>query len=102
MSKYFSEGEIVTIEFKDGEWVDIKESQTLKDSEAVAKEIASNPSFPVTTGLKQRIVSWSFAENGISIPITIEAISKLKDKYTMPLIAKINELNKESQDFSKK
>ena len=112
MSKFFLENEVARITFDDSEWVDVKEELTQEDQDFILNKLAhaeakgTDSKVEMTLGrmalLQRAIVAWSFQEDGKSIPITTDNISKLRNRYRSIVLAKIDELNTAATEFKKK
>lgn len=102
MGKFFLDEEKVRIAFDDGEYCDIKEELTLRDSEYIAKEVSKSGEIGALPMLEKYIIAWSFVENDMPVPINADTISHLRTKYRVPIMSKISELTQEAQAFSKK
>lgn len=112
MGKYFLDDEKVRVEFKDGEWVDIKEELTQEDQDYIMNQMASagqngdKAKLQFKLGqmslLERSIVDWSFADGETKIPVTPENISRLRLRYRTKVLGEINRLSEVAGEFVRK
>ncbi len=112
MGKYFLETETVRVTFEDGQWVDVKQELTQEDSDYILTQMTKttpgkSTQIDIRLGrlplLERSIVVWSFVDDaGNPVPVNSENISRLRNKYRILVLQKVDELNRESQAFSKK
>ncbi len=114
MGEFFVGTEKVRIDFPNGEWCEVKEELTQEDSDYISNQMTKmtssdgkSPQVNIKLGrlplLARSIVAWSFVDEAKNpIPLTTENISRLRAKYRHVILQKIDELNQEAQDFSKK
>jgi len=112
MGKYFLDDEKVRVEFKDKEWVDIKEELTQADQDYIMNQMTSSGQNGRTAtiefklgqmGLLERsIVDWSFTDGETKVPVTAENISRLRLRYRTKILEEINSLNEKAGEFVRK
>lgn len=115
MGKFFISGETHRVTFEDGEWCDIKAEFTQEDFDYITNamvrgsilpgakksEVDISMQFGKRATLERAIVAWSFKDGDSISPLTPENISNLRTKYRVVLIAEIDQLTKEANQFSK-
>ena len=113
MSKSFLRGEVVKIDFLDGSWVEVKKELSQRDQDYIITQMAkvkageNNPEMELSLGrmalLERVITNWSFADDaGIKVPIIPDNISNLKLKYRTLILTKVDELNKQANEWAEK
>ncbi len=114
MSKFFiDEKELERITFDDGEWVDVKRELTQVDGDYITTKMAKTKGglkdieIDINLGslplMERSIVAWSFKDDsGQSVEVTSDTVSNLRSKYRRVILLKINDLNVEARQFSKK
>ena len=106
MSKFFIEdSDLVRVNFKGGEWADIKAEMTQEDKDAIMNAMAkatagTDTCLQISLGkmalLERSVVAWSFG-----VPVNKENISRLRNKYRSVLLAEIDKVNSAVDEFSK-
>ena len=107
MGDYFLEAETERITFDDGQWCDIKQELTQADSDYIMAQMVRNGSTQLSLGrlplLERAVVAWSFQDkDGKSVSVNSDTISNLRRKYRTIILQKVDRLNLESLEFSKK
>ena len=116
--KYFiDEKDVFRVEFKDGQWVDIKKELSQTDNDLIMSKMVTtksevnkkDPRKPKTVVsielgklplMECSIVAWSFTnDDGSPAPINTENISNLRGQYRTKVLSEIDRLTKESRGF---
>lgn len=111
MGRFFIDQELERITFDDGEWADVKQELTQADADYITTKMtkikSGSSEVDISLGnlplLERSIIAWSFKDDlGNTVPVSADTISQLRSKYRQVILEKVNDLNVQARQFSKK